>query len=75
MVSFYITKKTKKNSKTLVRKLNLIHDHVRDKILKIYMEKCTVEYNIRFNKWRIGISSDDSGIDMDAFMARNEMLR
>ena len=39
------------------------------------MEKCTVEYNIRFNKWRIDISSDDSGIDMEAFMARNEMLR
>ena len=75
LVGFYINKKTKKNSKTLVRKLNLIHDNVRDRILKIYMEKCTMEYNIKFNKWRININDDSSGVDMEAFLARSEMLR
>lgn len=73
LVKFYIQKKSKK-SKSLVKKLNLIDNSVRDSIIKIYFEKCTFDYSVKFNQWRIRMHGENSGVDLETMIARNEML-
>ncbi|CDW87752.1 UNKNOWN [Stylonychia lemnae] len=73
LVKFYIQKKSKR-SKHLVKRLNLIDQDVRDKILKIYFEKCTFDYSVKFNQWRIKMHGENSGVDQESMITRNEML-
>lgn len=74
MSKFYIHKKSKKG-KTLTKKLNTINEAVRDRIIKSYIEKCTIEYNIKFNKWRIRIFGENSGVDKEAMQTRLDILK
>lgn len=62
LIKFYITKKNKR-SKNLVTKLNLIDQKVRDRIIKIYFEKCTFDYSVKFNQWRVKHHGESSGVD------------
>jgi hypothetical protein len=74
MIKFYISKKNKKG-KSVVKKLNLIDNGVRNKILKIYMEKCVFEYGIKFNQWRIKAFGEGLGLDPKEIQSRLEMLQ
>ncbi len=62
LIKFYISRKNKR-SKTMVTKLNLIDAKVRDHIIKIYFEKCTFDYSVKFNQWRIKTHGENSGVD------------
>lgn len=61
LIKHYISKKTKK-TKSLVKKLNLVDNEVRNRILKIYMEKCLSEYCIKLNKWRVKVHGKEKGM-------------
>mmetsp|Transcript_9992 Transcript_9992/g.9933 ORF Transcript_9992/g.9933 Transcript_9992/m.9933 type:complete len:193 (+) Transcript_9992:256-834(+) len=74
LIKFYITRKTKK-AKAIVKKLNLIDNAVRNKILKIYMEKCLFEYGIKFNNWRVKVFGEDKGLEPDELAGRLEALK
>lgn len=52
----------------------MIDDYVRDKLLKIYMQKCTNDYTIKFNKWRLKYipSGEGSGVDTEDLQRRLE---
>ena len=71
LLKFYMQKKSSKKSKTLVKKLNLLEAEVRDKIIKIYFEKCTFDYSVKFNEWRLKTHGENSGVDMETMLARN----
>ncbi len=58
----------------MFKKLNQIDDTVRNKILKIYMEKCANDYSVKFNKWRMKFFGQGSGVDKDTLQARLEIL-
>lgn len=62
LIRFFLNKKSKK-SKSLVKKLNTLSDDVRNKIIKIYFEKCTNDYSVKFNRWRMKYFGENSGVD------------
>ena len=56
----------------MIKKLNMIDNEVRNRLIRVYMEKCSNDYNVKFNKWRIKYFSHDERvtIDHDALQAR-----
>lgn len=51
LTSFYVMNK-KKKSKNILKKIGMIEESVRDKILMLFREKCLFEYFIKFGNWR-----------------------
>ena len=47
---------------------------VRDKILQVYLAKCTHEYSVKFHRWRIKHFGQDNGVDKDGMDARKRVL-
>eukprot|EP00347_Sterkiella_histriomuscorum_P006128 403353959 len=74
LVKFYLQKKSQKKPKSLVKRLNLLDNDVRDHIIKIYFEKCTFDYSVKFNHWRIKMHGENSGVDIETMTMRNELL-
>lgn len=54
LVKQYLTnKKGQKKAKQLVKSLNMMSDDIRDALIKLYMNKCKIEYNIKYLEWRV----------------------
>jgi hypothetical protein len=73
LIKLFIQKKSKK-TKSLIKKLNMLNDDVRNKILKIYLERCLIDFSIKFNKWRMRTSKDHSSVDQKYLAERFEVL-
>jgi len=75
LMKFYIQKKSKKG-KGILKKLGLIEEAVRDRIIKVYMDKCLIEYFVKFNNWRAKAVGDESArVDPEELEKRQNMLK
>ena len=54
-----ITKKTKKKT-ALMKKLNLMHDDIKNAMINAYLERCKIKYQITFAEWRLHTKYNNS---------------
>lgn len=40
----------------------------------MYFEKCTFDYSVKFNQWRIRMLGENSGVDREAMRSRYDMI-
>ena len=52
LVKSYILKKNKKKS-GVVKKLNLMSDEIKQAMIKAYLERCKIKYQLTFADWRM----------------------
>ena len=50
---YFATHKSSKKAKQLVIDIQAIPRAVRNKIIKLYLDRCKIHYNIKFLLWRI----------------------
>ena len=54
MIKECIMKKTKKKQ-SLMKKLNLLSDEIKEGIIKAYLERCKLKYQIAVAEWRLNV--------------------
>ena len=53
----------------------MIDNSIRDKLLRIYMDKCILQFGIKLNKWRILAYGAEKGLTKAELDEKQEIVR